>query len=77
MRYILTALATVSIGLACVSVADAAKKKAAMSMSRYAAIEACTAQARAQVASTNDEFQDGRNRSFAYVACMRSKGFTP
>lgn len=76
MRHLVTAFAALSLGLASIGAASAAKK-ATMSTSRYMAVEACTQQAQSQYPSTGAEFTDGRNRRFVYAACMRTKGFAP
>jgi hypothetical protein len=77
MRFLLMRSAMLSLGF--VSVADAAVAigHAQMSTSRYIAIETCTQQAQAQFPATGAPMTDGRNRSFAYAACMRSKDFAP
>lgn len=55
----------------------AAAKHPTMQMARYVAIEACTREAQAKYPDTGDSLTTSRNRMFAYVACIRNKGFAP
>jgi hypothetical protein len=60
------------------SVAAFASQASAQNMSkRDAAIMACIAQAQAQYPNTGGDDGQGRNRTFAYKACMTSKGMRP
>jgi hypothetical protein len=75
MRNALITAVALCVVLAPLSSATAASKHAKkMPPSRYAAIEACTQQARDQHPSTGTPDDDARARSFAYAACMASKG---
>jgi hypothetical protein len=77
MRYVLGSLTTLCLALASASSGTAATKHARMPTSRYMAIETCTQQAKDQYPGSGSPLADGRNRSFAYAACMTRKGLVP
>lgn len=81
MRYSQIGIAVLALVLSVASASAAtkhAKAAAGMSMSRFSAIMACSEQAQSQYPGTGgDSLTNSRDRMFAYVSCIRGKGFAP